>query len=381
MKVNYNVSALVAQNSLSNSDSALSKSIERLSSGLKINSAKDDAAGLAISKKMNAQIRGLTTATTNASDGISVIETAEGALAEIQDMLQRMNELTIKASNGTCTTVDRIAIDDEVTQLKKEITRISKDTEFNGQNLLAGTFDLKGYSSVPGINVASYSDLVPLGQYRVNMAGVFPNSVSISFEAVAASAGSEEFENSANVVLEGTTIRISDNTGKQINIELDQSAITKIDGITIENEFGGSLITADIEITGIGSMNLQIGANEGQLLGMRIPEISLSELGIDEIVCSTQASSLEALNKLPDAISYISSVRSRLGAYQNRLEHSISSLDTTNENMTAAYSRIMDVDMASEMTEYTKNQVLVQAGTSMLAQANQRPEQVLQLLQ
>ncbi|HKM04468.1 MAG TPA: flagellin [Lachnospiraceae bacterium] len=380
MKINYNVSALIAQNSLANSDNALSKSIERLSSGLKINSAKDDAAGLAISKKMNAQIRGLSTATKNAGDGISVIETAEGALAEIQDMLQRMNELTIKASNGTCTTVDRIAIDDEVTQLKEEITRISKDTEFNGQNLLAGTFDLKGYSGVPGINVSSYSDAVPTGQYTLNLSGVFPDSVSISLNAVLPGSAEEEFANNATITLEGSTIKIADQAGKEVLIKLDQSKITQVDGVTMIDDGSGSL-NASLDITGIGSMNLQIGANEGQSLGMRIPEISLSKLGIDEKDCKTRENALKALDAMPDAISYISSVRSRLGSYQNRLEHSISSLDTTSENMTAAYSRIVDVDMATEMTEYTKNQVLVQAGTSMLAQANQRPEQVLQLLQ
>lgn len=381
MRINYNVSAIIAQNSLSDSDNMLSKSIERLSSGLKINHAKDNPAGLAIATKMHAQIRGLENATDNAGDGISVVQTAEGALSEIQGMLQRMNELAIKASNGTCTTIDRSAINQEVTQLKNEITRISNDTEFNGQTLLDGTFDLKGYSSVAGAKVGSYTDSVPEGIYSLSLSGVFPSGVSVTLDSVTAGNGAAEFFNNSTTTLDGTTVTITDKQGKEIKIELDQKAITKADGVTIDDGSGGATLHVNVDVTGIGDMNLQIGANEGQILGMRIPTVSLDSLGIKDETTLTEDAAKSLLDVVPNAINTISEIRSRLGAYENRLENSISSLEVTSENMTAAYSRIMDVDMASEMTEYTKNQILVQAGTSMLAQANQRPEQILQLLQ
>lgn len=167
MKINFNTSAIIANKELSNHDKKLSTSIERLSSGYKINHAKDNASGLAIAKRMNAQIRGLTNSTQNASDGISVIETAEGALMEIQDMAQRLNELSVKASTGSITDSDREAIQAEVDQLRQEMERIVRDTEFNGQAILNGAFDLRGYASTPTVDVSYYSDSIIAGEYTI----------------------------------------------------------------------------------------------------------------------------------------------------------------------------------------------------------------------
>ena len=364
MKINFNASAVIANNSLTRNDNRLQESLARLSSGLKLVNAKDNPSGLAMAKRMNAQIEGVNQATQNAGDGISIIEIADGTLAEIHDMLQRINELCVKASTGSITDEDREMVNDEVKQLKEEITRISSETEFNGQKILDGSFDLKGYTNDPNVKVNYYSDDVISGSYDINL--------NITFAA------------------EGTIDTVDGFGGDLFPADAE---VTKIDGNIItfkgSQNFELQLRVTDpvtknpitVDIVGFGAMDMQIGANEGQQLGIRIPKVSLENMGIANIDLSTQDGASDALGKMRDSVVYVSSVRSRLGAYQNRLEHTINSLDITNENMTAAYSRIMDTDMAEEMTEYTTLQVLSQASTSMLAQANERPSQVLQLLQ
>ena len=370
MRINYNVSAMISNNALSNSDNLLAKSLERLSSGLKINHAKDNPAGLAMAKRMNAQLEGISKATQNAGDGISVIETIDGTLAEVHDMIQRMNELTIKASTGSLNDEDREMIQNEVKQLCEEVERIANQTEFNGQKLLNGQFDVKAYPSNEAVRVNYCSDEVPAQDYKMDVKDITYDedgnveSVDITFgEGFPKDAKVDEIKD--NVVI----IRGSDNFEMHLNLD---EAVEK--GIDIKGDLS-------VKVTNIGPMRLQIGANEGQVLEVRIPEISLKHIGIKGIDVSTEEGAKEALGKMSGAVKYISSVRSRLGAYQNRLESTVNNLDVTNENMTAAYSRIMDVDMAEEMTLYTTYQVLTQAGTSMLAQANERPSQVLQLLQ
>ena len=372
MNINFNLQSLVAQRALKTNESRLSASTERLSSGYKINRAKDDAAGLAISKKMRMQIRGLDQAGNNADNGISVCETADGALAEIEDMVQRMNELAMKSANGTHTTADRTAIELETKQLQDEITRISRQTDFNGATLLDGTFDLRGYANNIGVQVADYTDTLPVGRYTMDLT----NPASPTIAPIDVAEGGINFCNVANqepiVSEDGNTITFTDNKGKSMTIELDQAKL---------NNSGGDLSNIEIDITGIGAFTVQVGSNEGQILDMRIPEVSLSSLELDEIDLLTEEGSRAALKKINDAIDEVSLVRSRIGAYQNRLEHTASSLAVTSENMTAAVSRIIDLDMAEEMVDYTTYQVLVQAGTSMLSQANSQPEQALQLLQ
>lgn len=365
MKINFNASAVIANNSLTRHDNRLKDSLARLSSGLKLVNAKDNPSGLAMSKRMNAQIEGINQATQNAGDGISVIEIADGTLAEIHDMLQRINELCVKASTGAITDDDREMINDEVRQLKEEITRISSETEFNGQKILDGSFDLKGYTDNEGVKVNYYDDRMLSGSYSATVNATFAADGTIDTVTVTGGAGFPA--DAAITKVDGNVVTVKGSD----NFELKLS-------ITNQNFIAGAV---EINLAGFGSMDMQIGANEGQQLGIRIPKISLENIGISAIDLGTADKAGDALGKMNDAVVFISSVRSRLGAYQNRLEHTISSLDITNENMTAAYSRIMDADMAEEMTEYTTLQVLTQAGTSMLAQANERPSQVLQLLQ
>lgn len=379
MRINYNVSAMLTNNALANNDNLLAKSLERLSSGLKINHAKDNPSGLAMAKRMNAQIEGLSVANQNAGDGISIIETADGAMSEIAEMLQRMNELAVKASNGTLSDEDRASVQAEISELKDEIERVSDTTEFNGQKLLNGEFELKGYvSGNLEVKVSEYSKDVATGTYTIQeivIDEVTPGSGQYTVTNI--DLGSE-FPSGITTEMNEKLLNMKGANGFEMTLDLsavDFSTVPK----TITSTVPGEPI--QIDVTGIGAMRLQIGANEGQVLAVEIPSVSLRNMGIENINVSTREDSLNAMDSISEAIQYVSLVRGRLGAYQNRLESTTNSLDITSENMTAAYSRIMDVDMAEEMTEYTTNQVLTQAGTSMLAQANERPSQVLQLLQ
>lgn len=363
MRINYNISAMIANNSLKRNDDALSNSIERLSSGLKINHAKDNASGLAMAKRMNAQIRSLDQANLNANDGVSVIEIAEGALAEIQDMVQRMSELSIKACNGTMTDDDRKSINEEISQLKSEIVRVSESTMYNGSVLLNGNFDLKGYSDNLDVKVTTYGDDVRAGSYVIDDLNITKNADG---EYVLGSYSfGDGFPVGTEAYMKDDALYITGNNGFEVELQIKDAVSGPV----------------NLDITGLGALNVQIGTAEGQELGVRIAAINLRSLGIENYDCSTQENSQEFLSAITDSLKYVSEARSRLGAYQNRFEHTISTLDISEENMTGAYSRIMDVDMAEEMTLYSTNQVLMQAGTNMLAQANDRPSSVLQLLQ
>ena len=653
MRINHNIPALRSNNQLSSTNSKLDKAIERLSSGKRINSASDDAAGLAISQKMDTQIRGLEQASRNASDGISVIQTAEGALNEVHSMLQRMRELAIQVSNGTYDSVDRSAVQAEVDQLNEEIQRISDTTEFNERKLLNGEIDRRSYSNTNDLDIISVSDTVKPDHYEITVtqpgtkatltsvattagvkqANVAPgqkvtlkdngtiatgavgtiningeevkitegdsadvvftkvrelcetvnatcsvvdtNGIAASYsfdgnqtlvfqskaygstakveiycdnielanllgiaeddlgstnpsygtdvQATIGDVGSRKgFTDTATVTGKGNVITVSDSNGFEIKFEpvseemiaseplqtaaataagtvidtLNGTITNPADKITdpekaeiLEKIKAGNLTgavsqlrtivtdaayTTDLEaaITGIsdpkavlakaiddynaggtstvdidsdtaneaikkaiegdiagadaildafnqdvsaikaiynagtpksafvinnlmndikvaakvtvldaGPMDLQIGANEGQMMEVRIPKMDPKSLGIDDINLSTADGAQEAIGKVDAAVNAVSQIRSKLGAYQNRLEHSITNIDTTTENMTESMSRIEDADMAEEMSEYTQQNVLSQAGTQMLAKANQRPETLLQLLQ
>ncbi|MDE7284225.1 MAG: flagellin FliC3 [Lachnospiraceae bacterium] len=378
MRINYNATAMRANNALNVADNRVSSTLQKLSSGLKVNQAKDNPSGYAIARRMDAQIEGVSVATRNASTGISVIETADGALTEVHEMLQRMNELAIKSATGTLTTNDRVIVQEEIKQLKEEVTRISRDTEFNGQTLLDGSFDLKGYTNNLDVKVGYYSDDVLTKVYTVDALEIFYEDVEkgkIDLEKTKQSfTAGEGFPKGVEISSVGENcITITDNNGFEITLD-----VTPPEGTT--DSYSPDL-PLKLDITGIGAMDTQIGANEGQILEVRIPTISLQRLGLTNADVSTQESSADAIVAVKGAIAYVSSARSRLGAYQNRLEHTVGSLDITNENMTAAYSRIMDSDVSEEMTNYTTQQVVEQAAISMLAQANERPSQVLQLLQ
>ncbi|MCM1541078.1 MAG: flagellin FliC3 [Blautia sp.] len=372
MRINYNVSAMLSNNALANNDSLLSQSLERLSSGLKINSAKDNPAGLAMAKRMNAQIGGLDVASQNASDGVSVISIADGALSEVSDMLQRMNELAVKAANGTMSEEDNAVIQSEIAQLKEEITRVSETTEFNGQKLLNGEFSWKGYIKEGGqmldIKVNSYSSDVPAKEYKVTSMVVQKDADGNYTVPTFTPEKDGGFPEDVKASVEKDLLTLKSSNGFEMKLDLSRSE-------------GGTYGPFTIDATGIGAMRLQIGANEGQVLPVDIPAITLQNMGIEDMNVDTTEDATEAIESIKGAIRYVSGVRGKLGAYQNRLESTINSLDVAVENMTGAYSRLMDVDMAEEMTNYTTYQVLTQAGTSMLAQANERPSQVLQLLQ
>ena len=488
MKISYNAPAMRASNALNASDSRVSKSLERLSSGLKVTTSKDNPSGYAIGTKMHMQMTGITTATQSSQNGISVIETADGALTEVHEMLQRMNELAVKGETGTLTTNDRMTLEQEVKQLKAEITRISTDTQFNGQTLLDGTFDLRGYTNNHKVRVDYYSDEVMAKKYTIDALEVvydkdgkidkdktqitlgpeFPQGVEISetTKDKITLTGPLDFELTLqiedpgaanNVTIAGDipvavpafdavydfadtgtgwgnpTLNLAETTksfadalkAAQTDIPAD-AAVTDIisdvangkDKVVITNDSGFKLeieftrpaastapyppaagVTSVqenvsypagtenaaqgliVDITGIGAMDTQTGANEGQQLAIRIPTISLNRMNMEDMTMKTSEECAEANKTIKNAILYVSDARSRLGAYQNRLDHTVNNLAVTKENMTASYSRIMDVDMAEEMTAYTTEQVISQAAVSMLAQANERPSQVLQLLQ
>ncbi|MBS7302558.1 MAG: flagellin FliC3 [Lachnospiraceae bacterium] len=379
LKINYNISAMIANNSLKMNDNKLSAALERLSSGYKINNAKDDAAGLAIARRMNAQIKGLSVAEQDAKDGVSVVEIADGALAEVHDMLQRMNELAIKASNGTVSDDDRETIQSEVNQLKDEITRIGETTEYNGRKLFDGTFDLKGYTDNKEIKVNYFSDAVDFGKYELNFTdidfdadGTIKNTTKASLKRTDVT-GAVAMELSVS----GDSEQLILTGEKDFEIRIGISEDWNKDASNIAQ----TSVTVNLDLTKMGPMTLQIGANEGQTIDIRIPELSLLNAGIKKTDVSTAYNAEKAIGEISNAISYVSEMRSRMGAYQNRLEHTETSLATSQENVTSAYSRIMDTDMATEMTEYSNMQVVSQAATAMLAQANERPSQMLQLLQ
>ena len=569
MRINYNISSIIARNCLNNNDNRLSNSIERLSSGLKINSAADDAAGLAISLKMSSQIKCLKQANNNANDGISVVNTADGAMTEMHEILQRMNELAIQAANGTNADSDREQIQLEIDQLVQELDRIAETTQFNAQSLLDGSFAYKGYTNTENVKVMSYSDGVTSGTYMIKGLEYYHDEDTIKdfdayikkdangevthedkYSAVSAdkirdalvtsvttNSGLKAFPDGSRVILEDENIVIKGENNFEVKLTLNNRNAVKDSGVTttynkqyfstdsfrnvtvrdekgnakyniseinfvsevdkqgtvmstsinsgatqdpysglsddfanaFTDEFGDKTIkvtdctydettgefsitaaaTDDpankvtktfkviiedpngwdenksgkyvdtlpdavqddllnnylythtdttrtnysvgdvnddtqnilLDLTGIGAMRLQVGANEGQVIQIEIPALQSLYLGVKDLDITTEDKATAAIDTIGDAINQLSGIRAKIGAYANRIEHTITNLDSTEENMTAAYSRIMDVDMATEMTEYSTVQVLVQSSTAMLAQANERPQSVLQLLQ
>lgn len=606
MRINYNVSSIIAKNALNNNDKRVAASTQKLSSGCKINSAADNASGLAIARRMNAQIKSLEQANQNANDGLSAVNTADGAMSEMHDILQRMNELAIQAANGTNADSDRKMVQEEIDQLVLEIDRIANTTEFNAQKLLDGSFAYKAYTNTENVKVMSYSEGVASGTYAIGQLTYYHyedkttkyeikenekrdtdgNLVDITYEgkdgdithkeyyetdndqdklvnSLVKNASVDQYKDIRNMKAfpDGSKVTVEDDnivikaennfeikltlndrtplgavttttvstakgvesitkeydksiTGnssvvtttsyskvtsyrnialidskgnrhyiKKLNffqnadssgeplagssteiytgfkgdngrdlkddlsdlfkrenpdcaiqidkVEFDETtppgqfkiSYTATDGktgqvsqntVTLDfyqdtNDFGAPMTqktlenykysetlttrtqytigkgTQDdciaIDVTGMGAMVVQVGANKGQYIELEIPALNTVNLGIDDLDVTTEDSATAAIDTIGAAINQLSAVRAKIGAYANRLEHTITNLDTSTENVTAAYSRIMDVDMATEMTEYSTVQVLVQASTSMLAQANERPQQVLQLLQ
>ena len=513
MRIGTNVAAIVANNALQKSQNNLSTSIERLSSGYKINGSKDDAAGCAISEKMRAQIRGLSQAQNNTADGVSVLNTAEGAITEIQSMLTRLKELSVQAANDVNSDDEREAIQKEIEQINNEIDRISDQTEFNTQSLINGNLSRRVYSDLQGVNQLSVSDSYTAGVYGITV-------TEDARQAIAVGAGSITMSSTASITKEGTIsingykISISEGdtldkvmgkiidgvniTGgsaftvkdlnndtaangtdyagyvptadyagstlvimtnqygsdQKMNITCDNAELADIlgipqaatqDGIYVEGsdvkaeiatgddgkrigfadsailstkgtvitvtdvnnkEFSmdvpgnaagtvfddsnndgqsaagaGTARTISQEVTDAGTMSIHVGANQDQVIVIDIPAITTYSLGTEHMNVMTQYTASRAISTVDEAINKTNKIRSRIGAYENRFDHTTNNLEVSSENLTKSLSTMIDTDMSEEMTTYTSETVLTQAATSILAQANERPSQVLQLLQ
>jgi flagellin len=370
MRINNNLMALNTQRYLSINNANTSKSIEKLSSGYRINRAGDDAAGMAISEKMKAQIRGLEMAAKNSQDAISLIQTAEGALTETHAILQRMNELAVQSASDTNQdNVDREALQQEFAELKKEINDIASKTTFNGRALLDGTF---GGISVKNDNIGIVTvnndqGVLAVGDYTVAVTlGTDTATISISD-----SSGTElaSVDYNWDTTPADGDITVIDFSGDGLNVSIDLG--TK----TIKELTAG---TATITVN--ATPTFQTGSLAGDELALTIGDMSTKGLAIADADISTREGATAAITSVNNAINLVSTERAKLGAYQNRLEHKINSLNISAENLQAAESRIRDVDMAKEMMIFTKNNILTQAATAMLAQANQTPQTVLQLL-
>lgn len=488
MKINRNMSAVIANNQLLRTENKLKSTMLRLSSGYKINSAEDNPAGMAISNKMKAQIDALDKAQSNAADAKNVIEIADGALNEVSSILQRIRELSVQAANGTNADSDKQAAQDEIDKLTEEVDRISGATEYNTKVLLDGSSDTRIYTrevdaagnaklsndSITRINLSDHveakkyditvestaqkaaasisSNVKPLTEGSISINGV---SVKVTPE-MSQNEYLQALQNAANLAgtqmqedaVTGEITFVSESYGSSygVNIELTGSmsalagnsytvdadgnktaqagykvdakgnAVADVSGkdavVKAGNNLDDTRIRTDgnrvyvvgnggfsmdfllsdqidttagskdlqMDVTEIGSMTIQIGSNQYQEMAVRIPEVSSETLYLDTVDVTVAGGADRAISTLDDAIAYVSSVRSRMGSFENRLEYATNSLGETEENMTSAYSNLVDADMATEMTEYASQNILDQAGISVLSQANDLPQQVLSLL-
>lgn len=482
MKINRNMSAVVANRQLLRTENKLSLSMGRLSSGYKINKAGDNPAGMAISSKMKAQIDGLNQAEANSDDGQSVLRIADGALNEVSNMLQRIRELSVQAANGTNSYSDRQSIQDEIDQLTQEVDRISTDTEYNKKTLLDGSANTRVYVSgtqtadgtkfarsatridfseevLPGDYTVEVKTPAKQAEYQLDLSGLINdpdfdggtvsiNGVGIEYEkgmsaddvykqlmSVADEIGCkiEKDPNNAGVYnitadnkgsAEVLTVSMSEEMAQKTGLSNDPEAVKNADDnsyklvasgtdaeIELKDGFGSTVITnvegnrvkitdkggfsmdfllsddvqngdtLTFDVTDVGAMTIQIGANQYQNMDVHIPEVSSESLYLDTVNVAVNGGADKAISTMDAAIAKLSAVRSGIGAYTNRLEYASSSLAETQEDMTTAYSGLMDTDMASEMTEYTQQNILEQAAVSVLSQANDIPQQVLSLLQ
>lgn len=475
MRVNHNSMALNASQHFAKINKNIAKSMERLSSGYRITNPSDDAAGLAISTKMSAQIRGLDRASKNSNDGVSVIQSSEGGLEEIHSILGRMRELAVQAANDVNYEEDRDAIQEEIDSLVEEINQVVETTAFNDQKLLNGDLSRRTMSSEFSMEATYISEAVPEGLYELSvtadatqalyttgfsysgatvtkaqagsmtvngflveieegmtMTDVYEklqtHLTKIGIDVMASSDGGttkEEFTSGASVIFK--TQEYGSEQKIEIGVENDelaallgindgdieygtdcQASLTISDegftstasfttagndiaivdrngfemNVTIEpGAAAGGAATTTIEVFSAGTMVVQTGANSGEQISIDIPSISAADLGIDNLIMYTNEYASKAMEAIDAAVIRVSNIRSKLGAYQNRLEDIYDNLAVQEESITAAYSRIMDTDMAEEMTNYTQQDVLSQAAISMMTKSNERPESILQLLQ
>lgn len=466
MRLNHNTLAYTANNNLNTINNNLTKSMERLSSGYKINKSSDDPAGKAISQKMRAQLRGLERATDNAGDGISLIQTAEGALEEVHSILARMRELAVRAANETYDESDKDAMMDEISQLQEEIDRIAETTDFNGRNLLNGELNKKGYTNTDDLSIVEIGGDIEPDVYGLTITGTGTQAstsitamtagttitaaqagtlsingfditisegmtadevneairdaaakIEIDYDSSTGELVTKQYGSKQSITVtasnddlaalfgaDGTTVygtnaevEIStDAAGKRVGFSSTATVETQGNRITITDKDGFKMVydvapdsvnsttgatQAEITVLSAGPMVFQIGSDEGQTLNVNINKTTVEALEIDHINLYTGEYATKAIEQLDKAIDKISGIRSSLGAYQNRLEHTVTNLETANENLTSAVSRIADTDMAEEITEYTELNVLSQSALQMLIKSNARPEGLLQLFQ
>ena len=487
MKIGHNLMAANAIRNTNANATTASKSMEKLSSGLAITNAADNAAGLAVSEKMKGQIRGLDQASKNAQDGVSLIQTADGALSETTSILQRMRELANQATNDSNTSADRDAIQTETNELVSQLDNIANTTQFNTKNLLNGGAGIAGTAtnglqifggtsavqigtvSVTGIAAAKAStttissgannqelktgtgaSVLQINGTTVNLAaGSTGAQIATAINAVTGTTGVTAAYSTATAGTEGSLVLTSSGVGAAASVKI--SGITETSGgaatdtfvnatlattqVKMTNTSGATLLTANaiagatqsnitgsdataaiagstttasgnivtfhggtvdglkvnaaassaatstLNITANNTLSLQIGANQGQTMSIAINSMTAASLNVNALSLTTQSGAANAVSLIDTATATVSSERAKLGAYQNRLESTINNLGTTAENLTSAQSSVSDVDMAKEMAEYSKNNILSQASQAMLAQANQQPQQVLKLLQ
>ncbi|XAH23042.1 flagellin [Xylophilus sp. GW821-FHT01B05] len=400
--INTNIVSLNAQRNLSASQTSLATSMQRLSSGLRVNSAKDDAAGLAISERMNTQVKGLAVAARNANDGISLAQTAEGALGKVGDMLQRMRELAVQAGNATNSASDRKSLQAEVSQLSDEIDRVAKTTTFNGQKLLNGSF--AGAVFQVGSNSGDNITIGNLGNAKASDLGsVAYGTASGAVTTTAAGSGGY------GAAISGVTITVSGSTPimlsdipaatssservgqviAAINAKTADTGLTAFlgdDGTTVEYrsdrvDANGNALTVTVSglsatTAGIADASITAATTGSATLGIGVDDTT----GKRQLTVATQADAWVALKKIDSAIDTVNSSRADLGAIQSRFETSIDNINVQSENMSAARGRIVDADFAAETANLSRAQILQQAGTAMVAQANQLPQSVLTLL-
>ena len=400
MTINTNVASLTAQRNLGLSGASLSISMQRISSGLRVNSAKDDAAGLAIAERMTTQIRGFTVASRNANDGISLAQTAEGALGKVGDMLQRMRELAVQASNATNSKADREALQAEVKQMTNEIDRVAKSTTFNGQKILDGSFAgalfQVGANAGDNITVGALADTRTSGLSSVSYA---EGSVA-SIDTAAAGFTGYNTEIAANTLTitttgsAGTTVDLgvikaagstTERLGQVVSAINNKSADTGVTAFLTKNDDGTyklELMSSKVDAT---TGNADVPTLAGFTVansGFATPTLAAknSQKGIDTLTVDTQKDAWVALKKIDKAIDQVNTARADLGALQSRFENSVNNIDIMVENVSASRGRITDADFAKETANLSRSQILQQAGTAMVAQANQLPQQVLSLL-
>jgi flagellin len=373
--VNTNIMSLNAQRNLNSSQNALATSVQRLSSGMRINSAKDDAAGLAISERMTSQVRGLNQAVRNANDGISLAQTAEGALAEVSNNLQRIRELAVQSANATNSASDRAALDAEAQQLVSEIERVANQTAFNGTSLLDGSFANAAFQvganvnetiTVTGIVDANVANLGSVVKAQVTGAAATAftavtagdltiNGTSVGGIAAAASATerASQVRDAINSVADTTGVYATNDTATTVTLSSASNIVVAHAGAS-----------STLAITGLAAATTNTATTTG-FVGLSVGTVSGANL---------------AIQSMDAALTAVNDARASLGAVQNRFESTIANLSTTAENLSAARSRIQDADFAAETASMTRAQILQQAGTAMVAQANSLPQSVLSLL-